>query len=710
MKTKNLLFIFLVFLALPIVNAQNGLSMEEFMRKREYYPKTLPQLDWQGTSDRFAYTWGHFILSAKPGMENPDTILALPAINKALTASGIDSLCMLPMINWLDGKSFYFSKGNTVLMFNMETAQISKLVEFPEEAENKDVFGNGAQWAYTIADNLYIVKDTKHTALSNEENKGIVYGKTVHRSEFGIEKGTFWSPSGRYLAFYRMDESMVAEYPLVDIDDPIATPKPIRYPMAGSTSHQVTVGIYDLNSGKTIYLKTGNPDDHYLTNISWSPDEKSIFIAELNREQNHMNLNSYAVADGSYQNTLFEETSDRYVEPQNGLFFLPGNPNKFLWLSNRNAYLHLYLYDMKSGFEKQLTHGPWVVTDFLGFSADSKKVYFMATKESPLERHLYEVGINDGKIVKLTPDKGYNRVMLNNKKDHFIVTGSSNEVSGYTRVVDIKGKTKNTLVAPHNVFEGMDMPKVELLSIKSKDGVDLYCRLITPPNMENGKKYPVMVYVYGGPHAQMVTDSWLGGSNLFFTYMALKGYVIFTLDNRGSANRGREFEQAIHRRLGSVEVTDQLVGVDYLKKLDYVDTNRMGVYGWSYGGFMATTLMLDAPEVFKVGVAGGPVMDWKYYEVMYGERYMGTPQNNPDGYKNASLLNKAAKLKGRLLLIHGDNDDTVVLQHNLAFIKKCIQAGTMPDLMIYPGHGHNVGGRDRIHLYRVIERYFDDFL
>lgn len=710
MKKRILFLMALMLSALCAVWAQDNQTIEEFLRRRELYPKIMTQLGWQGKSERFAYSWNNFVLTAAPGQLMPDTVLHLRQLNQALLLQKTDTLRFLPVLNWLNQNSFYFHKSNAVWQYDMSRGEAAMLVEFPEKAAHHDVFGHANQWAYTIDNNLFVVKDGNHKALSKEENSGIVYGQSVHRNEFGISKGTFWSPSGSLLAFYRMDETMVEQYPLVDVDAPIAALNNIRYPMAGRVSHHVSVGVYDMNTDRQVFLQTGAPEDRYFTNISWSPDEKVLYVAELNREQNHMKLNAYNVSGGAFMRTLFEETSDKYVEPLNGMFFQPNNPQKYLWISDRNAYRHLFLYDINKGFEKQLTHGPWEVTDFLGFSDDGKMAYFVGTKESPLERHLYEVALKDGKMRKLTPDKGYNRVRMSSSKKHFIVTGSSNEVSGFARVVDAKGKNRNALIEPHNVFEGKSLPEVKLFTLKAKDGTDLHCRQINPVNMDAGKKYPVMVYVYGGPHAQMVTDSWLGGANLFFIHMAMKGYVIFTLDNRGSAARGREFEQAIHRNLGKVEVEDQIRGVDYLKTLDYVDASRIGVYGWSYGGFMATRLMLEHPDVFKVGVAGGPVMDWKYYEVMYGERYMGTPENNPEGYKNASLLNKADKLKGRLLLIHGDNDDVVVMQHNLAFIKKCVQAGTMPDLMIYPGHGHNVGGRDRTHLFKIIERYFNDFL
>jgi dipeptidyl-peptidase-4 len=274
-------------------------------------------------------------------------------------------------------------------------------------------------------------------------------------------------------------------------------------------------------------------------------------------------------------------------------------------------------------------------------------------------------------------------------------------------ITDLKGRVDQFLLQSKDPMDHYHLGKTTIFPINTDDSTVLYCRMITPPAFSPENKYPVIVYVYGGPHSQLVSNSWLGGAGLFLNYLAQQGYIVFTLDNRGSEDRGREFEQAIFRDLGRVESEDQMAGVRYLMSLPYIDTARIGVTGWSYGGFMTIALMLRYPDVFKVGVCGGPVTDWKYYEIMYGERYMDTPQSNPEGYVSSSLINKAANLQGKLLMIHGTQDPTVVWQQSLDMLNSFIKEGKQVDYFVYPGHGHGVGGKDRVHLNRKMAEYFD---
>jgi dipeptidyl-peptidase-4 len=565
--------------------------------------------------------------------------------------------------------------------------------------------------AFNKENNLFIKdRNGSEIAISDEKEKGIVFGKAVHRDEFGIDRGVFWSPNGKKLAFYRMDETMVTDYPIVDVSTRIATEKSIKYPMAGEQSHEVTIGVYDTETEKTIYLKTGEPKDRYFTNVAWSPDGKYIYIAELNREQNHMKLNRYDALSGKLEKTFFEETHPKYVEPQNPVLFVKNNDNQFIWQSQRDGYNHLYLYDTSGKLIKQLTKGDWEVTDILGFDEKGKTIYFVSTNPTPMDRHIYSVDIKSGKMERHTSTSGVHSGMLSKSGQYIIDRYSAHDNPGKTELIDTRNGKTIALASANNPFEGYNIPTVETGTIKATDNqTDLHYRMIKPANFDSTKKHPVAVYVYGGPHSQMVQNRWRYGSGGWEFYMAQKGYIVFVMDNRGTSNRGADFETVIHRQAGVEEAKDQMCGVEFLKSLPYVDADRMGIHGWSYGGFMTITMLLNYPDVFKVGVAGGPVMDWKYYEVMYGERYMDTPQENPDGYKETSLLNKADKLKSRLLIIQGDEDPVVLMQHSLQFLKACIGAGTHPDFFIYPGHEHNMMGVDRVHLHEHITRYFDDF-
>ena len=567
--------------------------------------------------------------------------------------------------------------------------------------------------AYVDNHQLYVVdaNEQKHQ-LSTDGSREIVYGQSVHRNEFGIEKGTFWSPDGQRLAFYRMDQSMVTDYPQVDIFPRSATYEPDKYPMAGMTSHKVTVGVYDLQTDKTIYLKAGDPTDRYFTNIAWSPDSKTIYMFELNRGQNDCRLVSYDATTGEKITELYRETSDKYVEPLHPIRFLPWDDTKFIMQSQKDGYNHLYIFDANGKELKQLTKGNWVVMDVLGFNKKQKTIIFKANKEHPLHHRLYSVNLK-GDIKQLEAVDGVHNAVLSPSGNFLIDRFSTPTRPRVIDVVDLTSKTPRhlNLLEAEDPWSGYQQPIFECGSIKAADGVtDLYYRMVKPYNLNPEKKYPTVVYVYGSPHANNVQASWHWASRSWETYMAQKGYIVFILDNRGSQHRGRDFEQATFHQLGQIEMQDQMKGVDYLRTLPYVDMNRLGVHGWSFGGFMTISLMTNYPDVFKVGVAGGPVIDWKWYEVMYGERYMGTPENNPEGYAKSSLIDKAKNLKGKLQIITGYNDNTVVPQHCLSFLDACIKAGTQPDFFAYPGEEHNMRGHASVHLHERITQYFEDYL
>ena len=576
--------------------------------------------------------------------------------------------------------------------------------------------------AFVKGDNLYVCNaQGTHKQLTKDGNRDIVYGQSVHRDEFGIYKGTFWSNDGQKLAFYRMDQSMVADYPLVDIDTRIATETPVRYPMAGEKSHLVTVGIYDLKTDKTVYLNTGDPTDRYFTNIAWAPDGKLIYLIELNRAQNHYSLDAYDPVTGNKTATLYTESSDKYVHPMHAITFLPWDNGRFILQSEKDGYNHLYLFDTSGKQIKQLTTGKWIVVDLMGFNAKTKEAIILSTESSPIQNNLYAVNLQTGARRLLDNGKGCHANTTGEGGSHKIALSSSGQwiLDSYTEptvprnidIVNVASAKATRYFTADNPWKGYTVPEYSCGTIKAADGAtDLYYRMVKPTNFDPNKKYPTIIYVYGGPGVRNVEARWHYWSRGWETYMAQKGYLLFILDNRGSSARGLAFEQATFHHLGVEEVKDQMKGVEYLTSLPYVDKDRMGVHGWSFGGFMTTNLITTHPEVFKVGVAGGPVIDWKWYEVMYGERYMGTPQNNPKGYAESSLLPKAKDLKGKLQIITGMNDPVVVPQHCLNFLQECIKVGTQPDFFVYPGEPHNMRGHQSTHLHERISQYFDDYL
>lgn len=547
--------------------------------------------------------------------------------------------------------------------------------------------------------------------ITSDGSPTIVYGQSVHQNEFGIDGGLFWSPDGTKLAFYRMDQSMVTPYPILHIDSRRPYKEDQYYPMAGTSSHEVTLGVYDLSTGETTYLVTGLPKDKYLTNVSWSPDSKVIYIAELNREQTEYHLKAYDPKTGQALRTLFSEHNDIYTEPLHGMRFLPSDTGKFVWQSRRDGYNHLYLYDTRGKQIRQLTKGAWEVTELLGISPSGKELYYISTEASPIERQAYRLDLKSGKRMRLTKVAGFHHARLSADSRYLIDSYSSTQVAGNQEVITTSNGTSRVLYEAQDPDKGYSTPQIELGTILAADDkTPLHYRLIKPHDFNPEKKYPTIVYVYNGPHAQLVQNRHRAAARGWELNMANLGYIIFTVDGRGSAHRGADFEQVIHRKLGQHEMADQMRGVAYLKSQNWVDAERIGVYGWSYGGFMATNLMLTYPETFKTGVAGGPVMDWARYEIMYGERYMDSPQDNPEGYKQANLINRAGDLRGRLLIIHGTIDPVVIWQHSLLFVQAAVQAGSHPDYMVYPEHPHNVIGPDRLHLNQIITRYFQDHL
>ena len=706
-----------VLLALPtllITNAMaqepNKPTLEDLIPGGETYRiiEDLYGLQWWG--DTCIKPGIDSLLAVNPRNGKETLLVTREKINRILEREKLGKLSHLRQVSlpWANTSQVLINLPGSYVVYDWKADKITSKREVPKKGINRDYHTTSGNVAYTIQNNLFV----NGIAVTNEPD-GIVCGQSVHRNEFGISKGTYWSPAGNLLAFYRMDESSVTRYPLVDITTRVGKLNNVRYPMAGMTSHKVTVGIYNPETQKTIYLNAGDPTDRYFTNLSWAPDARSLYLIELNRDQNHARLCQYSAETGELMATLFEETHPKYVEPQHPIVFLPWDSNKFIYQSQRDGFNHLYLYDTNGKLIKQLTEGKWLVNDLLGFNTQRKEVVFNAI--DALGSANFAVNVNSGKrslpFSINTTTEGMHTGLLSASGAYIIDRYSSPTVPRNIDIIDTKTFKSINLLRAKNPFEGFTMPSIETGTIKAADGVtNLYYRLIKPADFDPSKKYPAIIYVYGGPHAQMINSGWMNAARGWDIYMANKGYIMFTLDNRGSSNRGLEFENATFRQLGIEEGKDQVKGVEFLKSQPYIDGNRIGVHGWSFGGHMTTALILRYPEIFKVGVAGGPVIDWGYYEVMYGERYMDTPQSNPKGYKQCNLNNLAGNLKGHLLIIHDDHDDTCVPQHTLSFMKACIDARTYPDLFIYPTHKHNVKGRDRVHLHEKITRYFEDYL
>ncbi|WP_343607080.1 S9 family peptidase [Chryseobacterium oranimense] len=671
--------------------------------------KNISQFSWtaDGKSYIQAVKGGYLITDLKTNKQ--DTLVSLTQLNRSFSDAQLKAV---PQIKFISGSSGYFNANDK--MFWIEKSGNDwkvKTAALDGNASNVKVFGDNQTFAFTVKNNLFVNKNGKTVAVTNDSDENIINGgATVHRNEFGIDTGIFPAPNSEAVAFYRMDQTMVADYPVIDWSVTPAVNHNIKYPMAGQKSHEVTLGVYNIKNQSTTFLKIDGEKDQYLTAVTWSPDSKYIFVAVLNRGQNHMKMNQYDAATGNLVKTLFEETSDKYVEPQHPLTFFPNSNTDFIWQSQRTGYNHLFHYSLEKGLVAQITKGDWLVTDILGFNDKKKEIYFTSTKETPLEKHLYKINWTNFKMQRLDNAAGVHTGILSSDGNYLYDTYSNAGTPRSVNIINTNTAKSTNILTAENTLKNYQRPEIKNVELKADDGTPLYGKIILPTDFDASKKYPVIVYLYNGPHLQLVTNTFPASGNLWYEYMAQNGYIIFTMDGRGSANRGMKFEQAVFRNLGTTEMNDQMKGVDYLKSLPYVDSQRMGIHGWSFGGFMTTSFMLRNPDVFKVGVAGGPVIDWKMYEIMYGERYMDTPQENPQGYAAANLLDKVQNLKGKLLMIHGAQDDVVVWQHSIKFIKSAVDNGVQLDYFVYPGHPHNVIGKDRVHLMQKVTDYFDQYL
>jgi dipeptidyl-peptidase-4 len=717
MKKIKYALLFVAALFLSTVAQQQNFTMEDvvFNSYSILAPENLSQLQWLPKEYSYSYVDedenSQWLVKGFASSGRRAQLVSLETLANKLEEY-VTPPKQFPRIKWINDFIFRFQIDNKIFIYDVDDKDLELIATLPEGAVNV-TFSNNNKIAFIKDNNLFLVKDDEENIQITTDGKyGITNGMSVSRNEFGINGGIFWSPKGNFIAFYHEDLSAVTDYPLLNIETKPATIKKIKYPMAGETSPVVSIYIYDIANNSKIKVKTDGPKDQYLTNVTWGPDEKYLFVGHLNRDQNHLKLIKYNTSNGEKIKILFEEKDDKYVEPLYPLYFTHES-NKFIWMSQRDGWTHLYLYNTDGKMLKRLTKGDWLVTQYLGFDKKGENVFFVGTKSSPIERHLYKVNIKDPRNIKqLTINKGVHRISHHPSNHYFIDQFSSIIVPREISIMNEKGEVYSVLNKAPNPIEGYAVGETKLFTIKANDdSTDLFCRMILPPNFDSQKEYPVIVYVYGGPHAQLVTNRWgYGATYYWFYYMAQRGYIIFTLDNRGSYNRGLEFEQATFRQLGSVEIEDQLTGVKYLTSLPYVDSERIGVYGWSFGGFMATSLMTRTDGAFKVGVAGGAVIDWKYYEVMYTERYMDTPQQNPVGYKTASLLNHIKNLKGKLLEVHGTADPVVVWQNTLKLTKKAADLNIPLDYYPYPGHPHHIGGKDALHLFNKITTYFLDNL
>ncbi|WP_343536435.1 S9 family peptidase [Sphingobacterium thalpophilum] len=722
---KRIALFFLLASALTS-QAQRNLNLEETVYgSRTYAPASIASPSWIPSTNKLSYldkSYQNLLFKGAADNWNENGLASKSDLEAALKTAIPDETFRLSIFpydyKWRDANTLLLqvdgkSKAYTVA-YNTKSKTIESFIGNDSQGANREVAPDLSKIAYLIDNNISIVdKNGKVTTVTNDTDKGIVNGSDyTHRQEFGIKKGMWWSAQNDKLLYYRKDETMVANYPLPQWAPKIAGIKWIKYPMAGQKSEEVSLVVYNTTTGQKVTLQTGDRSEQYLTAVTWDPSGKYVYVGVLNRGQNDLKFNKYDAATGDLIKTLFEETATTWVEPETPLTFLPNKTDQFLYQSDRDGYNQLYLYNTEGKLVKKLGHKDIVLETLLDFSADGNKISYIGVTNNGLDRQLFEVDLKSGKTIQLTNEPGMHLASVSSDGKYLYDQYSNLNTPNNIQIKELKSGKATQLLKAENPFSGkIHNPRIEFVQLTSADGkYPLTGRIIYPNDFDPAKKYPVMYYLYGGSHSQLVSNRWLGGAGYFDMYMAQQGYIVFTMDNRGTNYRGRDFYTATHRKLGQNEMADQLKGIEFLKSKPFVDQGRMGIFGWSFGGFMTTSFMLHHNDIFKAAVAGGPVIDWKFYEVMYGERYMDTPQENPEGYKLTSLLNKADQLKGRLLIIHGAQDPVVVQQNSMKFIEACIKAGKQVDYFLYPTHEHNVMGRDRIHMYEKIADYFNQHL
>lgn len=697
---------------LGVLNGLYGQKMDLTLDKallsggRELALNNWKNMQWSTDSPHLIYSkTGPYIYRYNAKKLVTDSFNIMEPLNVALEAANFKTIREIPEFKLDKGDKITFTLMGTPMNFDLKSSHLIIKNVRPQQGTNIDYHAPSDQYAFTRDHGLWIRKADGQESLIALGSDSIVYGEAVHRQEFGIMSGTFWSPSGKYLAFYRMDQSMVTKYPVVDFGSTPAVANDIYYPMAGSKSHHVRVGIYNTLTGTAELLDTGGDPEHYLTNITWSPDESEIYIAEINRDQNHTSFNAYDVLNGRKVRTLFEETHSKYTEPLEPFHFLPEDGDKFILISKRSGWNSLYLYHRNGELIRQLSQEV-EISGPLKFDSKNKIVYFHGILPNSIDLQLFKSEIGTGKLTQVTYGPGVHQTAISFDGAYFLDRHISSTDKLTYSVSDGNMKNSRKLHQSNEPLDNYKIGQTILDTLTAKDGTRLFARTILPYDFDANKKYPVVIYVYGGPHAQMIRNTRLAQAQMWMHVLANEGFVVFTLDNRGSSNRGMAFENAVFRNLGDLEMEDQMTGYDFLTGKTYVDENRIGVHGWSYGGFMTISLMTRQPGKFHAAVAGGPVTDWDMYEVMYTERYMDTPDQNPEGYHKSSTFNHIDQLAGPMLLIHGTSDDVVLWQHSLKYIKACVDKGKQVEYFVYPGHAHNVLGKDRVHLIQKVIDYF----
>ncbi len=602
-------------------------------------------------------------------------------------------------------------------VYDLTAKTIAPLTDFSKGKQRLAEFSpNGERIAFVRANNLYCIENGKEIQITTDgEMNKIINGASdwVYEEEFGFDKGFYWSPNGDRIGFYRMDESGVKQFQMAMYGELYPDQYTFKYPKAGEKNSDVTIHIYDFNNGRVRKVNTGEENDIYYPRIKWSLSNDGLCVMKLNRHQNHLEFFLTDLTQkslGDVQTTkIYDETARTYIEINDNLTFMDEN-KCFLWNSSKDGYNHLYLFDTATGKEKaQLTSGQWDVIEYLGVDEKKGMFYYSSSEVSPMEQHIYKKGISKRVKEQLSTQSGVNSATFSNGFKYYVINHSDANTPASFELYNSKGKKIRTLVdnmALKSTMKGYNFTPKEFFTFTNSNGDELNCWMIKPANYDASKKYPVYVNIYGGPGHNTVMDSFDGRNYLWHQLLSQAGFYVISCDPRGTMYRGRDFFHSTYMQLGKNETEDFIDLAKHLKTWADVDADRIGIQGWSYGGFMASHCITQGADEYAMGIAVAPVTNWKYYDTIYTERFMRTPQENNDGYENNSPINHVDKLKGKYFLIHGSADDNVHYQNTMEMINALVSQNKQFDLFIYPDRNHGIyGGYTRLHLFTMMRDY-----
>jgi len=606
-------------------------------------------------------------------------------------------------------KIYRHSTREIYYIFDLKTKKLSKLTD--DKVRYATFSPDGKNIAYVKRNNLFVANIAPETSRSSIMTRNItsdgvfnkiINGATdwVYEEEFAFDKAFFWSPDGKKIAFYRFDETEVEQFSMDVYGTLYPSQDVFKYPKAGEVNAKVTIHVYNSETQKTTPIDLGKYE--YIPRIKWTKSNNSLSVQRMNRHQNVLDLILISTSDYS-QNIILNETTETYIDITDNLTFL-NNKKQFIWTSEKDGYNHIYLYDINGKLVNQVTQGNWDVSSYEGFDEASSTIFYLSSEGSPIEKQLYSIGLDGKSKKKLTTKKGQNRAVFSKGFKYYINYHSSANTPYYITLHDGTGIEKRVLKDNAELLkelEKFNISQQEFFTFNTNEGTNLTAWMIKPQDFDESKKYPVLMYVYGGPGAQTVKNSW-GGSNFFwYQLLASKGYIIVSVDNRGTGSRGSEFKKCTYKQLGKYETIDQIASAKYLQSLSFVDGNRIGIWGWSYGGYMSSNCLFKGSDIFKMAIAVAPVTNWRYYDSIYTERYMQTPEENANGYDDNSPINHVEKLTGEFLLVHGMGDDNVHFQNAVELSEALVQADKQFDVMYYRNRSHGIsGGNTRLHLYK----------